>query len=467
MASTTPLTRSACDRCHAKKVRCVLNRHQSKCEGCLIHNIRCVFSSPGRSGRPPYSSRQTDESSSDSTSSSATAAAGASANSNTQTDLRDGLGSSTISLSQLDNETSALGHGFPQNIECTMDEPYLYTQFESDCEVFGSQHQPPDVIMQEILQNSDLIGLNADQMAASGPGLTTENIGSLTETMRLLHVIQQRLYEERAVMNVSVTTTSIFPGHAAKAPDYGIFFQLIDQMHDILQKWVDNFLSNGATQPCDLTASMSFTTALATVLEVYELVARCGILMLSPSPPPSSSSSSSLSAGSEAVSSSAPATGRHRSSASDVDKPGAVQDLGRRGSQHFMTSSSGSLPTSDSVNNQGRVWVGSFSPSQEISQRILACVLDHQISISQKLFTQARRQFFVQAQGSETLPQSSPQPCYALLQLLEHLQERLAKIKSVALATSKRFQWAWTKLPTRFKVSKRFVGVNTTAHKIT
>lgn len=432
--ASTPLTRSACDRCHAKKVRCVLGRHQGICERCLTHNLQCIFSSPGRSGRPPHSSRQTEESSSEPTSSSAAATSLASVNSTTQPDLRDGFGGSTISLTQLDNETSALGTGFSHNIDYNMNDPSLYSQFESDCEIYANQQHPQDMIMQELLQNSSSIASIVEHPAAPGSCPATETTGSPSETMRLLHVIQQRLYDEKAGMKTSVTTAFVSPGHAPRVPDYGIFFQLIDQMHDILQKWFDNSLSNSAIPPYDLTTSMSFTTALATVLEVYELVARCGISMMSPSL--SLSSSTSLTAGSDAAvssSSSAPATGKHRLSVSDVDEPRVVQDS--HSWRNSTNSSAGSVPKSVSAGSQGKVWVGSFSPSQEISQRILACVLDHQISISQKLSTQARRQIFIQAQGSEMLPPSSPQPCYALLQLLEHLQERLAKIKSVALAS--------------------------------
>lgn len=431
--ASTPLTRSACDRCHARKVRCVMSRQQNVCERCHAQNVHCVFSSPGRNGRPPHSFRQAEQSTSESTSSSAAAAASlASANSTSQTDLRDGLVGSTIYPPQLDNDRSTLAHGFPQNLDYTMDDSALYPEFESDGESHANQHHHTDVIMQELLQNSSSIASIVEQPAASGPGSgsTTETIGSLSETMRLLHMIQQRLYEERAVINNSVATASMPSGHTANAPDYGIFFQLIDQMHDILHKGFDDLLSESATQPCDLTHCMSFTTAIATVLEVYELVARSGILMLSPS------SSSSLSGGSE-VASSASASGRHRSSVSDADEPPTGRNNFRswHGSHNSIASSCGSAPLLESANSRGKVWVGSFSPSQEISQRILACVLDHQISTSQKLSALARRQFFIQAQGSASLPSSSPQPCYALLQLLEHLQERLAKIKSIALAS--------------------------------
>lgn len=51
---TPPLKRLACDRCHAKKIRCVVRIQEKACTRCVKQNLSCIFSPPAKTGRPPH-----------------------------------------------------------------------------------------------------------------------------------------------------------------------------------------------------------------------------------------------------------------------------------------------------------------------------------------------------------------------------------------------------------------------------
>lgn len=55
MSSTTPATRLACDRCHSKKIRCIIQGDSKACVRCLKQGLRCHFSPPAKTGRPAHS----------------------------------------------------------------------------------------------------------------------------------------------------------------------------------------------------------------------------------------------------------------------------------------------------------------------------------------------------------------------------------------------------------------------------
>lgn len=58
MSSYPPLlTRTACDSCHKKKVRCKVAANSDMCERCQRHNLKCHFSPPAKTGRPAHSTR--------------------------------------------------------------------------------------------------------------------------------------------------------------------------------------------------------------------------------------------------------------------------------------------------------------------------------------------------------------------------------------------------------------------------
>jgi hypothetical protein len=53
MAASVPLAkRLACDRCHAKKIRCSVQSSEKGCGRCIQQNLPCTFSPPAKTGRP-------------------------------------------------------------------------------------------------------------------------------------------------------------------------------------------------------------------------------------------------------------------------------------------------------------------------------------------------------------------------------------------------------------------------------
>jgi hypothetical protein len=48
--------RTACDRCHGQKMRCIREGTRAKCNRCLAASAQCVFSIARKAGRPPASS---------------------------------------------------------------------------------------------------------------------------------------------------------------------------------------------------------------------------------------------------------------------------------------------------------------------------------------------------------------------------------------------------------------------------
>ncbi|KAL9107663.1 MAG: hypothetical protein Q9227_007470 [Pyrenula ochraceoflavens] len=54
-------TRSACDRCHRRKIRCVVGSEPRRCERCIAYKFSCVFSAPGRNGRPPCPQKASEQ----------------------------------------------------------------------------------------------------------------------------------------------------------------------------------------------------------------------------------------------------------------------------------------------------------------------------------------------------------------------------------------------------------------------
>jgi hypothetical protein len=47
--------RTACDRCHGQKMRCIREETRAKCNRCMVVNAECVFGMARKAGRPPAS----------------------------------------------------------------------------------------------------------------------------------------------------------------------------------------------------------------------------------------------------------------------------------------------------------------------------------------------------------------------------------------------------------------------------
>ncbi|KAH9844666.1 hypothetical protein Tdes44962_MAKER07202, partial [Teratosphaeria destructans] len=259
--------RSACDRCHAKKVRCIVTDNQSSCDRCKAQNAHCVFGPAGRNGRPP---RAQATSKSD------------------QSPIRPQNNRQILAMpsgSAVDPQNGQSNHTGPPSALPT-DFAWDTFDFESamgDCHNFD-QHPSLD----PNLINSDMDFISASNITAGEfalpPAPTTptsssehhsigpsqpESRGSFSEqssaldTLRLLHQVQQKLRDVSA-SNQSRATWSCTNGTI----EVGVFFKLMDDMLKI----VGGFLSQLSDVDADVSfdLAMNLGTTMGNVVEVLE-----------------------------------------------------------------------------------------------------------------------------------------------------------------------------------------------------
>ncbi|KAF2773333.1 hypothetical protein EJ03DRAFT_347845 [Teratosphaeria nubilosa] len=263
--------RSACDRCHAKKVRCLVTDNEGTCDRCKAQNAQCVFGPAGRNGRPPRAQATSDSD---------------------QSSVRPQNNRRILALpsgSAADPQNGQPNHTGPTAALPT-DFAWDTFDFESaigDCHSFD-QHTSLD----PSLINSDMDFISASNITAGELALPNpvpmtptsssehrsigpsqpESRGSFSEqpsasdTLRLLHQVQQKLRDVNT-SNQSRATLSCIDGTI----EVGVFFKLMDDMLKIVGGFLSQLSEIDAEVSFDL--AMNLGTTMGNVVEVLEYLA--------------------------------------------------------------------------------------------------------------------------------------------------------------------------------------------------
>lgn len=467
MAPPTVNVRSACDRCHGKKLRCIISGQSNVCDRCAEQGATCVFSPAGRNGRPPRTQPPADRAPSrDPLAAAPSPASGSNAegppapsggpaqasyNPSSQSHVNDASLRLSPFWNSLEPSSTFMEDG-PFARLSPMDPPLLDTS--------GEAGQPPpaftdDTLMYEFLQRTPPYSsasvefpLHSDPQAVS-QGATASGPPPASEPWRLLHVVQQKLREESSKNNLSMPSSSSRP--AQKTLDLGIFFQLIEELHGIVYQSIDAFSHTETQNRCDFSTAMALATALGNIVEVAEFIADRSVKIPNPLPTPATSHYRPHSSRSSC--SHSPST-RHLEDTQQLTGVPTIED----------SRASSLLTKSCSDDNRGlQVRVGSFTPPEEVARPMLADLLLHQLYDSQRLLGQVRQRL-VQAEstlptplGVSALPHaagggfsvtSSTNPPmlgfsthefhWTVVQLLNQIQTRIARLESMALDITRR-----------------------------
>ncbi|KAF2717069.1 hypothetical protein K431DRAFT_163063 [Polychaeton citri CBS 116435] len=459
MSNANALIRSACDRCHQKKVRCIMSKHRDVCDRCAEHRTTCVFSPSGRNGRPPRSQPPAEpapsqaplvtppESASSSTDGDNTSGQPKITNDSASSSFLDSISMTREPLtSSLDPTWSFVEDG-PFGPLSPVDPSLLGTNSEAD---HHSVSMTDDAMMQNFFHTPpsfDFTRSSEDSSQILSNGCAISEPPSTSETLRLLHIVQQKLHEECSKQSFLTSTSSSRP--LDRRLDLGTFFQLIDEMQDVVHRYFDVLLSAGSKIPCDFSSAMALATTMGNVVEVYEMIARCIVMASNPM--------SVYGIGRHRGSFSRPSFSRHSSTRhrDDLTNGMEMQGLDAARTNSSMTTQDPEDTLASQVN------IGSYIPSEDITRRILADVLLYQMSISQKLLDQLR-QHIVQAESASmttsafatanmattssgisspasqtTLAFFTPELHLTVVQLLNQLQLRIAKLEPLALEGTK------------------------------
>nr|WNS47928.1 CapM [Capnodium sp. TTI-000886] len=455
MAAPAAPIRSACDRCHQKKVRCILGRNRDICNRCAEHRIACIFSPPGRNGRPPRNQSSSDRAPSQ--------APLLTPQSWAFSGNSDELSAPLAGVNKPANDTSS--HSHVENVTLAAD-PFS-TSLEDTWTLEDNLLDRLNSVEPQMLDmngeidsappthNEDpMIGGFFPTIPGSMPGTSEsfrnrdqQNTGqmnatpeplSASETLRLLHIVQQRLLEESSKNGLSMSSS---PTRASsKKLDLGTFFQSIEEMHDVVNRYFDGLSQAGTKFPCDFSTAMALATTMGNAVEVYELIARFSART------PSTASSRTK-----------PHQRNHSSRLSFSHHRPSIHPLGN--AQHMTEAQhleDSHIACGLEASSISQVRIGSFTPSDDVARRILADVLLYQMSVSQKLLNQLR-QHLVQAESPSFLSSSvfstgsslsngdpnstqssaisffTPELHLTVVHLLNQLQTRIGKLELVTL----------------------------------
>lgn len=463
MDSSPSLIRSACDRCHHKKIRCVPSRQANICIRCLELDLSCVFSPPGRNGRPPRNSAPDNSWASRSRSSTDHA-------SRPQDDNCISTSSATVSTSSLVEDASMMSsnlldfvhaEGLPQQLQdpnsfhdnfptpidlSEMQSPGLFTL---DNELNLTHTAFPDHGLEQpnltsSQPSSSMLSQSTTNMTAQSQGSssmeddqyqrTLTKLPSSSETTHILHVIQQDLHEVKAKVDISQSLSS-------SSTNFSEFFQLVERFHSLIRSFfasVPNPTTEATTAPCDFMTAISFVGTIVAMMDIYEVLAcRCVT-------PYHDSQQSTINRACD-------------STMLDTELSGSISSP-ETSNIYTSISTSAAVPQ-PVIFNPDTVQIGCFTPSRDLAHWILTSILLYDIRTSRNLTDQMRRRFLqlrstlhpkfpgslsgrlhnrVSDAGITSLLQESStvsiltsQSCITLLQLCEGLIMRQLEIERV------------------------------------
>jgi hypothetical protein len=462
--SVPQLTRLACDKCHQKKVRCRVKPESNRCIRCVDQNLSCVFSPPGRNGRPPRSS--TTSESGDSRKNTQKKAAPSSASSsapildNTNPLTATSGAEKKTSLfwppSDLSNALlpqSTIHHFSPGTFDSS--QPIL-----DDCRLASDTAETDHI--DDLIFTPPAFEVHSTESYPKGPEtdflpnqpfpsdintqvLTGEHC-SPHETVNRLHLIQLEMHKNKIIITPS-EELKMSPEKCNAS--FSNLFRLIEQVHNILDEYLQGAQGTGIDkQHCDLTTGISFMSVLAITIEVYETISwytmSSHLLWLHHT---MNGQLSFLSSPSNSSTSLLPQEGSCGYSTSASPDPGSL-DIP---SIPFDPSKRWSSPKANARESMIQMQIGNFAPCADLSRLILLTVLSFHIRTSRQIMNQMRGHFLnlqrslfsscsvntdspILGVGERTSSHRSvasiltPSSCFTLLQLCEDLLAHLSNL---------------------------------------
>lgn len=270
--------RQSCDRCYCKKVKCEVSGTASKCNRCTKRGTECVFSPPGRNGRPPRASTTNDQAGQAAPAAPCPSitpkpAQGpetrpvlpASPPPSTNNDPQPPPAQShELSVNSFDAEfglfTESELYSQPGSLDFGQD-AFSSTNDDDLLQILQTPISPIDTLDNQEVQQQP----SAEETVLFGD--FPYPIAPTTDPFQQLQSIQRKLldYSNDASPRQGQQIPSTF--------DAGSLFQLIEELHDVIQRYLD--VDARGESSLDFNTAMVLTTTIGNAVKIYEMLADC------------------------------------------------------------------------------------------------------------------------------------------------------------------------------------------------